>query len=540
MTAPRPSSAHPTPVTTGTVAADQPGARWWMYRRPEAPLGPNGNGEEGNGTAGKGAADNGQGAARTSPAPETDPEPDRRFSGAIVSDRVPSPLLPAALGGLALLAVVVSVQAGVAGLGRLLVPVAALLAVGAFARRAKIVHTDEPWLGRWLAYGVVAKLVASYFRYLMLVVGYDGVGDATRYDAFGAQFAQAWMGQGTAPDLPDLQQTNFIHWFTGVVYYLFGSDLITGYLVYGLLALIGTYLWYRATVDAVPFIDRRLYLALVLFVPSIVFWPSSVGKESLMQLGIGVMALGTAHLMRHRLPTGLCLGLAGGWLLWVVRPHLLAMVTLAGGLAYLAGRVKPRGKGAGSLLARPIGMVVIVFLVIFTISEGADFLGIESISVSSIEDELDEQTESTSQGGSEFDTGENSLNPIYLPRGAVTVLLRPFPWETDSAFQLLASLESVALGVFIVARLSSLGAALARSRTTPFLLYCWVLVACYSATFSSFANFGLLVRQRSLVLPALFALLAVDPIRARRHREAEAAEASEAAEAASNTASVVR
>jgi hypothetical protein len=93
------------------------------------------------------------------------------------------------------------------------------------------------------------------------------------------------------------------------------------------------------------------------------------------------------------------------------------------------------------------------------------------------------------------------------------VLLRPFPWETDSPLQLLASLESVLLATLIVSRLSSLGAALALARTRPFLLYGWVLTILYAATFSSFANFGLLVRQRSLVLPALFVLLAVRPVR---------------------------
>ena len=90
------------------------------------------------------------------------------------------------------------------------------------------------------------------------------------------------------------------------------------------------------------------------------------------------------------------------------------------------------------------------------------------------------------------------------------MLLRPFPWETDSPLQLLSSLESAILAGIIVARLASVRAALTLARSvTPFLLYCWVLIILYAATFSSFANFGLLVRQRSLVLPALFVLIAV-------------------------------
>jgi hypothetical protein len=66
----------------------------------------------------------------------------------------------------------------------------------------------------------------------------------------------------------------------------------------------------------------------------------------------------------------------------------------------------------------------------------------------------------------------------------------------------------VLIGI-ILARLASLRAALTRARSTPFLLYCWILVILYAATFSSIANLGLLVRQRSLVLPALYVLIAV-------------------------------
>jgi hypothetical protein len=165
-------------------------------------------------------------------------------------------------------------------------------------------------------------------------------------------------------------------------------------------------------------------------------------------------------------------------------------------------------------------VVIIAFLIVFAVSEGAKFLGIEELSIASIEAELDEQSERTAQGGSEFDPGDNSLNPVNLPRGAATVLLRPFPWETETRLQLLSSLESVLVAGLIVARLSSLRRSLRESRRYGFLLYCWVLTVCYAATFSSFANFGLLVRQRSLVLPALFALLAVRPARADRRRDA--------------------
>ena len=309
--------------------------------------------------------------------------------------------------------------------------------------------------------------------------------------------------------LSSLKAENFVKWFTGAVYYVFGTNEVAGFFVFGLLALVGSYLWYRATVDAVPMLDKRVYLALVLFAPSILFWPGSIGKEALMQLGIGAMALGTSLLLRQRLLSGLVFGLAGGWWLWTVRPHLLALVTIAAGLAYLAGRVRPRDAATGNVLVRSLGLLVIALLVGFTIGQGAQFLGIKDLSISSVETTLNNTSASTAKGGSHFDNGGNYLSPVNLPRGAVTVLLRPFPWETDTPFQLLASLESALVTVLILFRLGSLKNALIRARSSPFLLYCWVLTILYTATFASFSNFGLLVRQRSLVLPAFFALLSV-------------------------------
>jgi Uncharacterised nucleotidyltransferase len=506
--------------TAGTLERPGPVSRqqaWSRARPPRQGPSTNGNGRSPHGSSGAaggnggdngdgpgGGDDDGSGPPAGPPASNRDPT-----RGTAPSAPIPNGVAYGVAGGALLAITAVGSQTGMDSLGVVLVPVAGLLLAAAASRRIARLRPDEAWVGRWLVLAVVVKLGASYVRYHTITNDYGGIADATGYDDYGRRFAAAWLDGGAAPDLANLRQTNFIRWFTGVVYSLFGTNMVAGFFVFGLLALVGSYLWYRATADAVPQIDKRLYLALVLFAPSVAFWPSSIGKESLMQLGIGAVALATAHLLRQRLARAAVMGFAGGWLLWVVRPHLLALVTLASGCAYVGGRVRAGGGAMRSFMARPVGLMAVALLVAFTISQGAKFLGIEDLSLSSIEAELDEQTERSSQGGSQFDSGDNSLNPINLPRGAVTVLLRPFPWETDSALQLLSSLESAILAGIIVARLASVRAALTLARSSPFLLYCWVLLILYAATFSSFANFGLLVRQRSLVLPALFAIIAV-------------------------------
>jgi hypothetical protein len=512
------------PPLLGVGSADRsvPGLPWWRYRRDVVASPPvvvfRGDGDErspARSAAEVRAADapSAAGATRV-PSGEPPVSQDVPLEVLVAESRSPLPLV---VGGLASLAALALASRSSTSLGSIFVPIAGMCFAGAAAIWQTRRHPSEPWIGRWLIVAVAAKLIASYFRYLTLVVGYENRtqgGDANRYHEVGREFALFWMGKGPNPDLPNLRKTNFVYWFDGVVQYVTGNDFLAGFFVFGLLAAAGSYMWYRAAADSVPILDKKLYFLFVMFAPSILFWPASIGKESLMQLGIGLLALGLSRLLSRRLVVGLLMCGAGGWLVWVVRAHLLAIVAVSGGIAYLIGRV--RADRGGVLLSRPIGIVIVAFLVGFTVSQGAHFLGLPNLSINSIEQSLDEQTAGTQQGGSQFDPGSNSLNPVHIPQRVVNVLMRPFPWEVATRFQLLASLESACLVGLFILRFSSLRASLRNARASPFLLFAWIMAIVYCTAYAAFANFGLLVRQRSLVFPAVLLLLAVDPLLARR------------------------
>jgi hypothetical protein len=490
----------------------QPGASWWMYRR--SPVSAR-------------TPDRAPTAAPPTRAPSL--EITTATSPAISPRRAvgPSGLLFGAVAcGLVVATVIASRAGGQDSVGAWLLPAAGICGAIGFGRRCQRVHPDEPWLPQLLILGAAAKLTASYLRYFTLTEAYEGVGDAARYDVYARRAVAGWIGEGPRePKLETLRQTDFMKWLTSIVYYLFGRSLLGGYMLFGLIALIGSYFWYRAVTRAVPFVDRRLFLIFMMFAPSVVFWPASLGKEALMQLGLGGVAWATALILTGRFLLAAPLMAGCGWLLWVVRPHLLALAMVAAAAAYFLGRA--RAAGGGMPLTRLLGMVVMGAVAVLTVTTGASFLGVNDLSVDSIEAKMDEQTERSSQGGSAFEHQGNELTPLSLPNGAVTVLFRPFPWEVDSGLQLIASAEAMVVVALIVIRRSSMMVAIRRWRTDPFILYCWVLLALFSVTFSAFANFGLLNRQRSLVLPALYALIAIDAIRARQvteERDAAAAE----------------
>ncbi len=112
--------------------------------------------------------------------------------------------------------------------------------------------------------------------------------------------------------------------------------------------------------------------------------------------------------------------------------------------------------------AAPLGLLIIGLLVAFAVGQAAQFLGIKDLSVL-----LGRRPRSTSRARAQpgrvelQQPGGDYLSPVNLPRGVATVLLRPFPWETSSPFQLLASLESVLVAVLFVVRFSSIRTSLA-------------------------------------------------------------------------------
>lgn len=499
-------------LPSGTLERSQAGAPWWRYRRPDtlraAPRAVPGDGTT---PPSEGLAPRPVATPDEPPARAFVPPPAERGSG----------LVAGTAAAVLITGMIIAARAGNDQVGRFAVPVIGLLLAAALIPGIAFRNPDEPWLPRFVVLGVVFKLVASYARYWTLVDTYEGAGDASIYHEYGAQHAA-----GLTDPLPDLRKTNFVKWLIAHVYDFVGVDMMAGFFVFGLAAFVGSYLWYRATAKSVPFIDKRLYCAFVFFLPSIAFWPSSIGKEALMQLGIGLAALGTAFMVGSQMVRGLLIAAPGGWLMWVVRPHLLALVTFAGAVAYAMGRRLNRpGKPVNVSVTRPIGIVVVAVLSVFAISQAMHFLGMQEFSINAIESELNEQAGNTAQGGSQIEEepGDQTLTPLSLPQGAVTVLLRPFVWEVESGTQILASIEAAAITLLVVKRRKSLLLSLTRARSAPFLLYCWTLTALYATAFSSFSNMGLLVRQRSLVLPAFFVLLCVDVGLAERTRRADAA-----------------
>ena len=377
----------------------------------------------------------------------------------------------------------------------------------------------DEWFGRLIAFAFALKVIATGIRYAVLYLLYGGVGDAMGYSAYAEVLYKQWRSGQVVWDVPDggVTGTAFMRLVTTAAYTVVGPAPILGFLVFAVFAFWGAYFMYRAFRIALPEGDRKRYALLIFLLPSFLYWPSSIGKEAWLMFWIGLVALGGAKFYARQ--RGAVLLLAGGLLgTAMVRPHFAAL--LVTGLA--VGQVfRPRGNQAIDIIPKIAGAALMIAVGFLVAGHSAAFLGIDEVNVETVQAELETAGENTSQGGSEFEAVPWT-SPLGLPASMVTVMLRPFPWEAHNAQVFLSALEGFfLLGLLVLSwkRILRLPGVIRRS---PYVTFCLVYVLLFVWAFSGFSNFGILTRERVLVLP-FFLVLAALPRAKDQSKDAEPA-----------------
>ena len=383
----------------------------------------------------------------------------------------------------------------------------------AFVRQAR--RERDARLAQLLMVALVLKLLGSLARYWVAVYVYDGVADAIQYHQVGVSLAQRFAAGNFDTGLSSLSSTDFIRFLTGVIYTVTGPSIYAGFLLYSWLAFWGMFFLYQAFTIAVPDGNRRSYARLLFFMPSMLYWPSSIGKEAWMLFALGLVAKGTARLLTGRTWGGLLLAGIGLWLATLVRPHVGGMAALGMLAAYLLAR-PPRRLGVLGSVMKLFGLAVLLVMGVVLLGQIQQYLldkGIDPAEgVSSV---LAESARRTSQGGSGFQAPSTSSSVLGLPYAAVTILFRPFPFEAHNAQAAVTALESTLLLCLTLARGRRIWRAVRQLRRRPYVAFVLVYAAGFVVAFASISNFGILARERVQLLPFFFVLLAVPGVRRR-------------------------
>lgn len=367
-------------------------------------------------------------------------------------------------------------------------------------------RTESPAIVRIIVWGWALKMVGTLARFFVLEVVYKGAGDANRYAYVGGILSQR-MRTGDFSRYVATKQligTQFVEMFTGGMYVFTGKTVLGGFFLYSAIGFAGLYLIFRAVRIAAPEVDQRRYALLLFFLPSTLFWPSSIGKESLMMFCIGVVVYGLARMFEH-MPGGIPIVLAGLGASAMIRPHITLMLAVAvmGASTITRSRTAP-----GDLpLAKWLRVIVFIVAVAVAMSVASSFLKVDNLDAENVNATLQATNARTSQGGSSFGGG----SPAAYPLSVVTVMFRPFPFEAGNLQSAIASVETTLLLVLFVRRRAGVREAFRRLRSNGLLAFVLVYSALFFYVYSSFGNFGLLARQRVQLYPLVIMFICISP-----------------------------
>jgi hypothetical protein len=376
-------------------------------------------------------------------------------------------------------------------------------------RRVAPHEEDVPWLAPTLELAFGLKLVGALARYYVAYIVYSGAADAQRYNLYAASQYKQWRDGVITFGLGGKQGTQWMETITTALYTVIGPSPMAAFLIFASFAFWGQYLLYRAFCIALPDGNRRRYAVLVLFLPSLLYWPSSIGKESWLMFFVGVTALGAARLFAGGgFGRALLLLMVGAGGTALLRPHISVLLFAALFIAQLFRPTRARSTG---LLSKVAGVVIMGAAAVLLTTQSAAFLGIDDLSVQAISDSVDEASQQASEGNSSFESAPIS-SPADIPSAVITVLFRPFPFEAHNAQMLMQGLEGLLLIYLVVKAWPQLRLLPRLLRRNPYVTFSLVYCAAFIWAFSGFGNFGILARQRVLMIPVFLVFLALPSV----------------------------
>ncbi len=403
-----------------------------------------------------------------------------------------------------------------------------LLWLGMSIARSVSANDAYPKLRTIMVASVIFHLACAPAQIWVVDHLYAGVADWLRYDHQGALFADSLRHGHFTFKGTDIGQhfinDGSISFVGGLVMTVTGPNQLAAFLVESWLAFVGTVFFYKAFRVTFPGVDRRFYAWLIFLFPSILFWTADVGKEADMLFALGLTAYGMAMVL-VRIPRGYLYVLIGGVLGVVIRPNELLL--LAGGFAIAmvvrslyvveyAGEAPVRRGGiraVGGFGFVAVGLVFVGFAtrhLLHPVTTGKN-TGLSAT--------LSNLTKSNTGAAAGFGSlnATYSSNPLYYPKDVFTVLFDPLWFNAGSVSQAVQSVENtLVVGVIIYSfrRLRYLFRVCAQR---PYVLMALFYSILWMYAFAALGNIGLITRERTLLLPFFFAVLAI-PVARRGER----------------------
>ncbi len=274
---------------------------------------------------------------------------------------------------------------------------------------------------------------------------------------------------------------------------IFGISFLGGFAFFNLFGFIGLLAFDAslrcATINASKY--TKLIANLIVFLPSVSFWSSAIGKDSISFMAVG-LALWAALDLKRRLGSMTFAMVA----MLLVRPHMAGMMVIALAVASLVeSRASLAKKVFMGILSASAAAVLVPFALKFAgFGDGVDFESVSSY--------IDTRQRYNIEGGGGIDIASMSL-----PEQMFTYMFRPLVFEVNSIFSAAAALDNLFLLFLFIAG----GWAMLRGKRSNLgenRVFMWVYaLMAWGVLAMTTANLGIALRQKWMFAPMLIFLL---------------------------------
>lgn len=289
--------------------------------------------------------------------------------------------------------------------------------------------------------------------------------------------------------------TEGIDYLTTLLVQGLGLSFLGCFLVFNIFGAIGLIVFdsiLRQATKESTLRTKRL-ASLIIFLPSVSFWSSAIGKDSISFMATCLALWAAISFKRHTILFAFSV-----LVMVFVRPHIggIMMVAFALALAFIFD------KHASIFQRLSIGGIAIIATGI-AIPFALQYVGLDNVrNTDDIQTYIEGRQGYNMEGGGGVD-----IRSMSLPMQMFTYLFRPLPFEANSVFALAASIDNIILlYLFIIGSRALLKKAKPSLQANRAFLWIYAFMTLIILSMTT-ANLGIAMRQKWMFAPMFIFLL---------------------------------
>jgi hypothetical protein len=286
--------------------------------------------------------------------------------------------------------------------------------------------------------------------------------------------------------------TQFVIYITQSLKSMIGGTYLDFFLVYQAFGFFGIVLLTRiaAEIYEAVGVQQPLYIYIFFFLPSLHYWTSAIGKDTLFFLGMMLCLWGSMRFWNRLGPLSV-----GVFLMLAIRPHIAIVAMSALAIAVFSDKTTRLSVRITMLSAALIGLVFAVSTVWSTFNLDLTNLDTYSDVVAGREALLQMDVSVI---------GRTSVDAPF-PIRVLSLLFRPFFFDANDILGIVVSIENAGLAIIIGAFLFKWRVVAALVKSVPYVRFAFISsVAILMVLSLGYYNVGLGIRQKAtMILPGL-------------------------------------